>query len=368
MTPGKARLWTGICCVGTLVCAASALLAADWPRSVLPGPDGGPMTDYCVILSFLATTAAVLLPFDFIGGMLIPAAREKQPRKFVSWLKQWARSVAVQLVFYSVTLFIYLQIAREVGAMWLIAMFATVQVGLLAGQELIWRIMTAHRPTASRRTQTQFVRHSDSRFAGGITGLPGLESILMPEDWKNRLPPAGLRILVKRRQAALQTGGRLRGILAAMVWNISAFTAAILLSGAVVASVADLITVFLWFLLLSFTGLLVLPMLNRQGVFALDRYLTSRVSPEQFRETISAVDEIAEQDPARSASAESVFQPVPCPERRTRSLSSEAPTVVLAWNVARTALFLTWAFGGPLARAVHCNVGRPELWAILPAD
>ncbi len=38
------------------------------------------------------------------------------------------------------------------------------------------------------------------------------------------------------------------------------------------------------------------------------------------------------------------------------------------WNVARTTLFLSWACGGFLARAVHCNIGRPELWVLFPTD
>jgi len=126
--------------------------------------------------------------------------------------------------------------------------------------------------------------------------------------------------------------------------------------------------VFLWFLLLSFVGLLVLPTLNRKSVFALDRYLAARVSTAELREAICEIDQLTEQDPTRSASAESVFQPIPCPERRLLSLTKEGSQYVPAWNVARTTLFLSWAFGGPLARAVHCNVGRPELWAMLPTD
>jgi hypothetical protein len=182
------------------------------------------------------------------------------------------------------------------------------------------------------------------------------------------LKPSYLKMFVERRRAARDSGGRVRGIALAMVWNITSFTAVILLSGAVIASVADLVTVFLWFLLLSFVGLLVLPPLNRNSVFALDRHLAVDVSTAELQQAIREVDQLTEQDPTRSASAESVFQPIPCPERRMHSLADEGPKTVPAWNVARTTLFLSWAFGGPLARAVHCNVGRPELWAMLPTD
>jgi len=344
------------------------MLAADAPRAVFATTPGDALSEYVGILLMFTVAAGLLLPFDFIGGMLIPTAFESQTPKFSRSLRRWMRSVGIQLLFYSGTFFIYLQIGREIGAPFLIAMFAALQIALLASQELIWRSMTSQRAGHAGYGATLFVPHSDQRFTGGITGLPGFESLLIPAEWRTRLKPSYLNMLVRRRRAARDSGGRLRGILGAMLWNITSFTAAIVLSGGVIACVADLVTVFLWFLMFSFVGLLVLPTLNRQSVFALDRYVAVRVGKAELEEAICEMDQLTEQDPTRSASAESVFQPIPCPERRLLSLAKEGSHYVPAWNVARTALFLSWAFGGPLARAVHCNVGRPEMWAILPTD
>ena len=368
MNPGKARLWTGIGCVGTLVMSAGVLLSLDAADSLLPVSASTALNEYFAILAFFAAAAALLLPFDLIGGMLIPAAFETHPPKFRPWFRRWIRSVGIQLLFFSITFFFYLQIGREVGAPWRIAMFAAPQIDLIAGQELIWQAMTAQRTEESSEGSALFVRHSDQRFVGGITGLPGFETILIPAEWRARLTPPCLHLLVQRRRAAMSSGGRLRGIVFAMIWNITSFTAAILISGSVVISVADLVNVFLCFLLFSFVGLLILPALNRRSVFSLDQYFAVDFRAADLCHAISEVDQLTEQDPMRSAAAESVFQPIPCPERRLLSLAEEGPQTVPAWNVARTTLFLSWAFGGPLARAVHCNVGRPELWAILPAD
>jgi len=368
MTPGKARLLAGIGCVGTLVVLAAVFLAFDIPHALFPAAIEGALREYCAILTFVTALAALMLPFDFIGGILIPAAYESRRHEFPLWLKQWSRSVSVLLLFFSITLFFYLQIGRAVGAPWLIVQFAVLQIGLVAGQELIWEAMAARLNDNSSNAITQFVQHSDPRFTGGITGLPGFESILVPSDWRTRLQPEWRNMLIRRRRAALKSGGRNRGIVVAMLWNICSFTAAVVASGAAMNSVADLVTVFLWFLLFSFVGLLLLPTLNRRAVFALDRHVAGKVNIDEFREAIREVDQLTERDPKRSASAESVFQPIPCPERRTQALSQVGPSEGSAWNVARTALFLSWAFGGPLARAVHCNVGRPELWAMMPTD
>lgn len=368
MSPGKARLATGICCVGTLVAMAGSMLFWDAARAVFPITRSGAAAEYLAILGFFAGAALSMLPFDLVGGIVIPASLEARPLRLNAWLIQWFRSVGILSLFFSVTFFIYLQIGRQIGAPWLIAMFAVLQTTLLAGQELVWQTMTANWPRTAPRGRTLIVNHSDQRFAGGITGLPGLETILVPRDWSSRLSASSLFTMISRRRDALNSGGRLRGIIFAMFWNIAGFTFAILAVRGAINSVADLVTVYLWFLLSSFAGLLILPALNRRSVFALDRYFTKAHSHLELREAIAEVDRLTEQDPTRSPSAESVFQPIPCPEPRSRALVATGTCHVAAWNVARMALFLSWAFGGPLARAVHCNVGRPELWAIMPTD
>lgn len=127
--------------------------------------------------------------------------------------------------------------------------------------------------------------------------------------------------MVSRRHAAITSGGRLSGIIFAMFWNITGFTVVIFAVNATIVSVADVISVYLWFLLYSFAGLLILPVANRRSVFALDQYFTNTHRHAGLSEAIADIDQLTEQDPARSASAESVFQPIPCPERRSTALT-----------------------------------------------
>lgn len=368
MSPGRARLLTGTSCVGTLVILASGMLCWDVSRSIFPTTAASATTEYLSVLAFFTGAAGVLLPFDLMGGLVIPAAFESRPPRLRFWVRQWFRSVGIQSLFFSLTFFIYLQIGRAIGAPWLVAMFAVLQTTLVAGQELLWQALTANWTGAAHSGRTHVVAHSDERFMGGIAGLPGFETILVPRAWGLRLRPASLVTLVNRRRVALTCGGRSRGILCAMCWNISGFTLCIIAAGTSVQSVADIVSVYLWFLLFSFAGLLILPVMNRQSVFALDQRFSNAHSHLELREAIADVDRITDQDPTRSASAESVFQPIPCSERRSRSLETAGSGHVIAWNIARTALFLSWAYGGPLARAVHCNVGRTELWAMMPTD
>lgn len=368
MTPGSARLWNGIACVGTLVLLACVLLLGSFPAAILPSAPASAFVELTSFLAFFAAVAVMMLPFDLIGGILIPTAFDTRPPGLLPWLMKWLRSVGVQLVIFSLTFSIYLGFGRAVGVWSLMVVFGIIQLMLLAGQELLWCVMSACRTATTRGGGPVFLRSTDDRFAGGIAGVPGCDTILMPDSWKLRLSASDLHLLIRRRQLAVATGGRLSGILLAMASNFLCFALAIVFAGGHIMSVADMITVYLWFMLFSFAGLLVLPFLNRRSVFALDHRIAMERSPEDLSRAIEAVDRLTERDPQRSASAESVFQPVPCPDRRRQALEEPGHGRFNVWNVARTALYLSWAGGGPLARAVHCNVGRPELWALLPVD
>jgi hypothetical protein len=153
-----------------------------------------------------------------------------------------------------------------------------------------------------------------------------------------------------------------------MFCNTVFFGLALVAHGASVSSVADVVSVFLYFLMFSFAGLLLLPSFNRRSVFLLDGHVAAESDASMLCNAISTVDEMTEQDASRSSAAESVFQPIPCPARRVAALHHPPSRGTGTWNVATTTLFLSRAFGGPLSRAVHCNVGRPELWAIPPTE
>lgn len=91
------------------------------------------------------------------------------------------------------------------------------QIALLASQELIWRIMAAQKAGVAGRGAIQFVPHFDPRFAGGFTGMPGFESIVIPADWRTRLNPSNLDMLIVRRIAARDSGGWVLFVLWAML-------------------------------------------------------------------------------------------------------------------------------------------------------
>ncbi|MEM6776163.1 MAG: hypothetical protein AAF670_00820 [Planctomycetota bacterium] len=210
------------------------------------------------------------------------------------------------------------------------------------------------------------LRHHDTGFTGGVVGLPGMETVVLPAPTLTELSPEQLAIVIARRLEAIQSGSRTRGLLLALAWVITGFALSTMIPGAGVTSVAGLTMTCLAFTLWTFLGLLTLTTLSRQASYAIDgKVLQSGASPEMFKQTVKTLDTLQDDEPRRSALIETIFHPVPSVDNRDGENSGNTP---IAWHAARITLFVSWACMGMLVRAVHCNVGRPELWVMLPTD
>ena len=85
---------------------------------------------------------------------------------------------------------------------------------------------------------------------------------------------------------------------------------------------------------------------------------------------ISRLDRDQEDELDRGRIVETIFHPVPAPAQRAMALRypTPEPARFIPWRVARLSLFTSWASLSLLSRAVHCNIGRPDLWVMYPGD
>jgi hypothetical protein len=120
----------------------------------------------------------------------------------------------------------------------------------------------------------------------------------------------------------------------------------------------------------AFAGVLLLPTPSRAAVFAVDALAARAGSAAALAEALPPLDRWQDDEPHRSAGVEVVFHPVPALGVRLARLGAGAgaPVARPAHHLARHALWLGWGTLSPLSRLVHCNVGRPALWAMLPGD
>jgi Zn-dependent protease with chaperone function len=192
--------------------------------------------------------------------------------------------------------------------------------------------------------------------------------LVFPAAWMQVLSNDVVSMQVTRRHAVLVTGARSRGIALALAWNTFGFVVSSQLPHANLIHVIGLINAGLWFTLWSFVGLLLLPSVNRPGVFEADRFAADTgIEKETMRRGMVDLDQLQDDEPDRSRWVERVFHPIPSVTNRMDCLLSDTKERG-AWQGARMTLYLSWGFFGFLSRTVHCNVGRPELWVLFPGD
>ncbi|MEM1228670.1 MAG: hypothetical protein AAGJ40_23530 [Planctomycetota bacterium] len=387
MTYARARLLLGMSGVGFIVVLSALLLWTQYPLRVLTDAESWSSSDLIALCSSFMSLAATLFPLDLLGGFLLPNRWRPNTISLASFGARWARGVLIQGILFVAASLIILVMGRQVGFVGAAMAVAAMAIVLVGSQLQIAKVVGALDSNAcegsngvSTLQQAQSIvsewgwkarpitvlRHHDAGFTGGVVGLPGIETVVLPASTLEKLSPEQVAIVIARRLEAIQSGSRTRGLLLALIWVITGFTISMMLPGAGVTSVAGLAMTCLGFTLWTFLGLLTLPTLSRQASYAIDgKVIRSGASPEAFEQTVKTLDMLQDDEPRRSPWIETIFHPVPSVENRGGTKSTNTP---IAWHAARIMLFVAWACMGMLVRAVHCNVGRPELWVILPAD
>ncbi len=380
MTYGRARLWLGVTGVGSFVTIASIALTLQLPQRLLESKRGLEATEFLQLAAVIGLFLLWLAPMDFLGGYLLPKKFKKSDQSFSDWLRRYLTAAffqAILFVFFGSTIVLLSQAYGTSIGLISIGLFITVcflvrnrlllnrqvksessEAKLLDAMALIqsWQIFVP---------RTVVVEHIDIGFTGGVIGLGKHAKIVIPQAWLS-FRTEELATAIARRALAVNTGSYTRGLILAFVWNLAGFSLCSLLPGADLASVAGLVTAMCAFTLWSFFGLLVLPTISRNASLKIDQELAEQGLPlDLISNAASTMDHLQDDEPQRPQFIETIFHPVPSVEGRNRS---ETVTGLAAWNVARTTLFFSWACLGFLSRSVHCNLGRPELWTMLPTD
>ncbi|MFT4542839.1 MAG: hypothetical protein ACI835_005308 [Planctomycetota bacterium] len=374
-TYARARLWTGIVGVGTIVLLATALLAFEVPTLLLEGRGGTLGADAVLLFTVLAIGAFVVLPFDILGGFKLPSRFGRPVLTARRFAAAWFRGVLVLLTVSTVNGVVLLAAGRAGGRPAALAGFVTISLLMVVLQEPIARLVGGLRRVPSNRiakltTDTRrivLLHGTDPGFSGGFTGLSA--KLVLPEHWFRLLKPRELSLLLERRKHILRSGAWRRALTLAVTWNAFGFLIASLLPSAGVGSVSELVTTILGFTLWTFFGLLVLPTPSRRATLSVDSVVApDEPSRELLGEAVKVLDDLQDGEPERSPGLETIFHPVPSVANRMRALLEPVSRSRGAWHLARTALYLSYAGVSLLPRAVHCNVGRPELWVYLPTD
>lgn len=381
-TYSRARLRVGILNVGFVTVAAAVALVFSLPERILvfgPTPTG----DAAGLLTVVLLYAVANLPFDVAGGYLLPKRYGRGYTSRSEFAARWLRGVAAQSAVFVASGAALLYAGRAAGVVGATAVFASATLFLLAARPAVARAVGGiERKEGDERLEAALERFDgfdldapdvsvyeadDVSFVGG----PTVSGVVVPSTWLEALSEGELAAAIARRSAAVETGAARRGISVAVGWNTVGFVgAATLVPAAGFANVASLVSLVLGYVLWSFAALLVLPTPTRAGVFEVDaRTADAGVYEGSLESAVRKINETQGDDEERARLVESVFHPIPSVERRVERIGSDGQEPPKgAWNAARVRLYLSWAGLDFLSRGVHCNVGRPQVWVILPGD
>ena len=380
MTYGRARLWLGITGVGSLVLIATVALSVGLPQSMLESKPGLGQREFLQLAAVTGLFMLWLTPLDFLGGFFLPKKFDKSDDSFGEWLRYYTAAALFQgllFVFFGSMIILVSQTYGPLGGLIAIGLFM-IACFVVRNRLILYReskseasaekLLDAIGMIQSWQIfvpRTVVVEHKDNGFTGGVIGLGKNAKIVIPKAWLS-FTTEELATAIARRAFAVGSGSYMRGLALAFVWNLAGFLLCSFLPGADLATVAGLVTTLCGFTLWSFLGLLTLPTVSRNASLKIDQALVNQGMPlELISNTASSMDQLQDDEPERPRLIETIFHPVPSVNGRGRN---EPVTGIAAWNVARTTLFFSWACLGFLSRSVHCNVGRPELWTMLPTD
>ncbi len=382
-TYARGRLTVGITGVGTVVVLSILAILVDVPTRLFEGQGGTFLTDIPLFALWLVCISLVTLPFEWLGGLAVPAAHRRAHPNTGRWISSWMRGIALMISIGSLCGAAIALGGRSGGIAGAIAMAGLIAITLLAVQGplalLIGGLRTVLPPQNGltdvlhllglQHISLRFVDAKDEGFTGSVVGLPTAETHVLPASWLRDFTPNALASIIARRVATVHFGLRSRGIVLAFGWFTATFALASLMPGAGIDSVAALCSTSLWFTLLTFVGLLILPTPSRRATLAADAHLIQK-HPEfagTWTETLRALDRRQDDEPRRTEGVERIFHPIPNVTARIDAIGRTTATTA-PWHAARTAVFLALIGLCPLHRVVHCNAGRPELWVLLPAD
>lgn len=379
---GRARLCVGISAVGTWVLIAVSGLAFGWPPQIAGAWGGdaprGLGSEAATLLMFVVGYAVVQLPFDLLGGYVLPRRYGRVVPAWGVYLAGLLRGVTVHGAVLFAVAGVLTVAGHHGGAPAMVGAAVTASLLVLAQRLRLAGALVAMKPVAAPTgiaieivSSTRFVKVVDEGFTGGVVGIWRPRFSVVPSAWGPALGEAGLRLAAARRTAAIESGAWRRGRGLALGFTWVGFACCALCVGrsgpAAVGTAAGTIAFSLWFTLWSFVGLLILPTFSRRGVAEVDAQLLAQgTTPDELSAVTRTLDRRQDGEPSRPSWVEAVFHPVPSVNNRRAAPAGRPPRG--AWDAARTAVFVSAAGLGLLGRAVHCNCGRPGLWAFLPTE
>ena len=373
MTYARSRLWVGILSVGTWVLLSITLLFSieRIPESLrsLSLPES--------ILTFIGMYFLISIPFDFVGGYLLPKKYERSKQNLFSFITSYIRGVFYHGSILFLIAFILLNLLKAFDfSQVLLPLLLTIffiQILFALFQAQIANLLSNFKVSNSSDVIQSYEvwESSDIGFTGGIPFLS--KKSIIPKYWIENISPDEIQLLLNRRAFLKEKHSHLLGIFGAILFNLCG--AAIGYGGCLFTGITLSTHGYLSFLLVwassvslcSFIGLLFLPSYSQKATLFGD-HSWKKEERNKITHLIENLDAFQDKEPSRQPQIQKIFHPIASVDLRMQALQNDQEISRGAWHIARYTLFFSWSILSFMGRAVHCNVGRPNLWVFLPSD
>lgn len=362
MTYARARLWLGISNVGFWVLISTMGLLFHWEAFFYNQTTGE------LIINCLALYLLFSFPFDIMGGYILPHRFNKQKESFKHWFLDWFKGALSQATILGMSSygllmvfsFISLNPVRIALIVALQILFATLQPAIAQ-----W---VGNFKVNSKHDSEDIWESRDIGFTGGITATG---RSIFPQNWQSQFSQDELNIIRSRRRVLKKHPMNIFGVINAITYNTTGAVIAFYSFQLSFNQASDWLT-FMWVMTLwSFIGVLVLPSISQAAALTLDQlskqFIDTSQSPAEH--VLLKLDSLQDGEPSRHPWIQRIFHPTPSAHQRLQEMQANSPLNPFpSWHIARRALYLSWPFMNLLNRAVHCNIGRPDLWVMLPCE
>lgn len=364
----RARLLVGMIGVGAIVCACFiGLMAFSLTNATCKDLRADlPIISILLLYLFYLVLQSTA---DICGGVIIPLVFQKQSEGVLQLVRHLCLGAIRHGVLNIATLGTLVSGSILFGRLGLLIAGVVNIAVLLLFQRYLFQLVSWTKLEKTHEKITLVSSGLDSGFTGAVVDSINGTILLLPftaigVDYEYKtLRLKALRVLQSKST---------RIILSTLTNSFGCIMALYYLSHYQSLPVRDVILYSLCTTLWSFALLIVLPVLNRQAVFSIDRELIdSGLKYSEFERAVRIEDSRGEDEYSRSTLVQSVFYPIPAPETRLKQVTTTlrfSRFWIAFHQIARRSLYASLGCGGFLSRSVHCNVGRPELWIIAPSD
>ncbi|MCI4668612.1 MAG: hypothetical protein MRZ79_10800 [Bacteroidia bacterium] len=309
----------------------------------------------------------LLFPFELAAGYFLEKQHGRQLGSFGKWFLSWLRGVSVLSLFFALHCAVLILLGNW-GGLWAVAGWSFVWMLLLTGfRQYLARLMAPFKIDyeSNRGRLLFYFDNPDRGFTGGISGISGQESIIMPAYWQKKWDSTVFDLQLSRRHGALNTGSHGSGVFGSILLHTGLFTLATFLSGNPGSFVSLILTFCIYSLLAAFASIGIIPALNRRGTYQMDRWVFfKKVDGDIINKAIENSRRLQD-DPGYPLG--SIFKPSASLDERN-AIRRQGKDAKGAWHIASVWFYYAMLMGNVTARALPPNLGLPSRWGFTPME